>query len=83
MNKKALNNDHESLLGSLPEDFFTRFKSMEELNDFMSSLFKRGVDVLFSHLLVYKTRKIFIADLVDHCFSFSSFFSCYCPIYWF
>ena len=44
MNRKTVNNDYESLLASLPEDFFGRFKTMEELNDFMSSLFKRGVE---------------------------------------
>jgi putative transposase len=44
MNKKEINNDNESLLASLPEDFFARFKTMKELNDFMSSLFKRGIE---------------------------------------
>ncbi len=44
MNTKAVNNDNESLLASLPEDFFARFKTMNELNDFMSSLFKRGIE---------------------------------------
>lgn len=54
MNKKTLNNDYESLLGSLPEDFFTRFKTMDELNDFMSSMFKRGVE------------KMLEGELTDH-----------------
>jgi len=44
MNKKAVNNDNESLLASLPEDFFARFKTMGELNEFMGSLFKRGIE---------------------------------------
>ena len=54
MNKKAANNDYESLLASLPEDFFARFKTMEELNNFMSSLFKRGVE------------KMLEGELTDH-----------------
>lgn len=44
MSKKEFNQQHEGLLSDLPEDFFSRFKSMEELNDFMSSIFKRGVE---------------------------------------
>jgi putative transposase len=42
--KKEKNNEYESLLASLPEDFFGRFKTMGELNDFLSDLFKRGVE---------------------------------------
>jgi len=44
MSKKEVSNDYESLLASLPEDFFARFKTMEELNGFLSSLFKRGIE---------------------------------------
>ena len=33
-----------SLLAHVPEDFFARFKTMGELNAFMDSLFKRGVE---------------------------------------
>jgi putative transposase len=54
MNKKVVNNDNESLLASLPEDFFARFKTMNELNDFMSSLFKRGIE------------KMLEGELTDH-----------------
>jgi transposase-like protein len=34
----------ESLLAHLPEDFFGQFKTMGELNNFMDTLFKRGVE---------------------------------------
>jgi putative transposase len=43
MNKNK-EKEYESLLASLPEDFFGRFKTMGELNDFLSNLFKRGVE---------------------------------------
>ena len=51
---KELKNEHESLLSALPEDFFTRFKTMNELNDFMGSMFKRGVE------------KMLESELTDH-----------------
>jgi putative transposase len=34
----------ESLLAQLPEDFFGQFKTMGELNNFVDTLFKRGVE---------------------------------------
>ena len=42
--KKENKSELESLLANLPEDFFGRFKTMGELNDFLSQLFKRGVE---------------------------------------
>jgi transposase-like protein len=52
--KKEKENEYESLLASLPEDFFGRFKSMGELNDFLGNMFKRGVE------------KMLEAELTDH-----------------
>jgi transposase-like protein len=52
--KKEKNNEYESLLASLPEDFFGQFKTMGELDSFLSSLFKRGVE------------KMLEAELTDH-----------------
>jgi len=52
--KKEQNTEFESLLASLPEDFFERFKTMGELDSFLGTLFKRGVE------------KMLEAELTDH-----------------
>jgi putative transposase len=52
--KKEQDNEFKSLLASLPEDFFDRFKTMGELNDFLSTLFKRGIE------------KMLEGELTDH-----------------
>jgi transposase-like protein len=52
--KKEQNNEYESLLASLPEDFFGQFKTMGELDSFLGTLFKRGVE------------KMLEAELTDH-----------------
>lgn len=45
---------HEVLLSKVPADLFSSFKSMGELDDFMGSLFKRGVE------------KMLEAELTEH-----------------
>lgn len=42
--KKEKDIIEESLLAHLPEDFFGQFKTMGELNNFIDTLFKRGVE---------------------------------------
>ena len=42
--KKEKDSLSESLLAHVPEDFFDQFKTMGELNNFMDTLFKRGVE---------------------------------------
>jgi len=53
MRKKKQIED-ESLPAHVPEDFFSRFKSMGELNGFIDSMFKRGVEYMLK------------AELTDH-----------------
>ena len=52
--KKKKEKEEESLLAHVPEDFFSRFKTMGELNGFIDDLFKQGVE----HMLK--------AELTDH-----------------
>jgi len=52
--RKKKPTEEESLLRHMPEDFFSRFKSMGELNGFIDTMFKRGVE----HMLK--------AELTDH-----------------
>ena len=52
--KKEKNTEYESLLASLPEDFFGQFKTMGELDSFLGTLFKRGIE------------KMLEAELSDH-----------------
>ena len=42
--KKEPNPLLENLLTHVPEDFFGQFKTLGELNNFMDTLFKRGVE---------------------------------------
>lgn len=42
--KKENKKEKEDLLSNLPEDLFDKFKTMGELNEFISSLFKRGIE---------------------------------------
>ena len=44
----------ENLLGQAPEDFFGQFKTLAELNNFIDSIFKRGVETMLK------------AELSDH-----------------